>query len=732
MRWTVIEHAGRPVAAGPSALLAAPGGTIGRSPDNHLVLPDEQRQISRLQATVRFDDEGRAVLRNMSAVLPISVNGQTLRHDQESPIAEGDRVTIGSYVLEATPANAGTSRAASAIAPAPAAVEPTVAWPPAVESASSRLAAAPVSSRLASTPDFGAQAASLPTSMPPAYPPAPPPAAAPLDALLPQAPVSDVFSDLFGAGALPIGDTHAAPPREAPLQQPVPQPVPPPAQRPPAPVAAPVFAPASPAFAPPPAAFASPVPPPPAAPAPAPAARSSMPTAADWDAILANAPRRADTTPEPMPDPFAHEPFELPSQARRNPADPLAQLNPGATTDVSDFALKRGIDPLSLFAADRDAPSPLSDPRPTALTHAPALEDVHPAMDLLEKRPAVPGYTQPNHAHEVSGQFRPPTPMPLPVAQPPARMVEPEPEREAAPATPVAAPPTASMQSAPVEAVLAAMPTHPPATPAEAPLPAALPTMAPVTTPVVAPAPAAIEVPVEVPAEVVAPKASPEPVAVTAPSSPATDTAPALPAASCEALFRAFLDGAGVPDVAGQQQLDAEMMRRLGRLMRAFTDGTIELLSSRAMLKREVRAEITMIVDEENNPFKILPNGRAVLMQMFGARMPGFLPPEAAVHDALGDLQSHQLGMVAGMRAALLMVLQRFDPEALKKDTPHDGGLGEKLLPGGRDARLWRQLQQLHAETTAAVEDDFQAVFGRAFQQAYDREMERLKEARRV
>ncbi|WP_412180120.1 FHA domain-containing protein, partial [Variovorax paradoxus] len=216
MRWTVIEHAGRPVAAGPSALLAAPGGTIGRSPDNHLVLPDEQRQISRLQATVRFDDAGRAVLRNMSAVLPISVNGQTLRHDQESPIAEGDRVTIGSYVLEAAPAHAAASRAAPAIAPVAAAVEPivepTVAWPPVVESASSRLASAPVTSRLASAPDFGAQAASLPTSMPPAYPPSPPPAAAPLDALLPQAPVSDVFSDLFGAGALPIGDTHAAPP----------------------------------------------------------------------------------------------------------------------------------------------------------------------------------------------------------------------------------------------------------------------------------------------------------------------------------------------------------------------------------------------------------------------------------------------------------------------------------------------------------------------------------------
>jgi len=223
---------------------------------------------------------------------------------------------------------------------------------------------------------------------------------------------------------------------------------------------------------------------------------------------------------------------------------------------------------------------------------------------------------------------------------------------------------------------------------------------------------------------------APAPVAATAALAPAPISSTSN--TSPDELFKAFLEGAGVPDVAGQQPLDAEAMRRLGRLMRAFTDGTIELLSSRAMLKREVRAEITMIVDEENNPFKILPNGRAVLMQMFGARMPGFLSPEAAVHDALADLQSHQLGMVAGMRAALLTVLKRFDPTALNTATPHDGGLGEKLLPGGREARLWRQLQKLHAETTAAVEDDFQAVFGRAFQQAYDKEMERLKEARRA
>ena len=119
MRWTVIEHAGRPVTTGPSALLAAPGGTIGRSPDNHLVLPDEQRQISRLQATVRFDDEGAAVLRNMSAVLPIIVNGRTLRHEEESRVADGDHVAIGSYVLEAASAQRAASVAAMPASPPP-------------------------------------------------------------------------------------------------------------------------------------------------------------------------------------------------------------------------------------------------------------------------------------------------------------------------------------------------------------------------------------------------------------------------------------------------------------------------------------------------------------------------------------------------------------------------------------------------------------------------------------
>ena len=666
MRWTVIEQAGKPVTSGPSALLTAPGGTIGRSPDNHLVLPDEQRQISRLQATVRFDAEGAAILRNMSAVLAISVNDRLLGHEQESSVVEGDRLTIGSYVLMVGAA-------------------PPVAAPPAIASAPAALA--PI------------------RSLPPSPPPPPLHAAPARPIASGQAPSGpDVFSDLFGEGALPLGDaagtTVAMPPPMAAVAAVQPEPPPPPPAPPPPPPAAP------PPYTPP-VVAAVPAPPPaastPAVPRAAPTTHA-IPTAADWDAILANAPRHADNVAAPMPDPLAHEPFSLPSQASRNPVDPLAALNPDADRGLPDMASRRGVDPLAFFAADKDAPSPLSDPRPTALTHDTALTNVHPALDLLVPA-ALPtqGRSQPNHARETTSQFRPPMPV---MASPAAPVADP------APAPAVALEPVPSaVDVPPPPAATVAPPPSPPAP--VAPPPPAVPSADTGREAAPAPAPA------------------PTMPRTTEPAAPAESAAPGA-GASPDALFAAFLEGAGVPDVAGQQPVDLESMRHLGRLMRAFTDGTIDLLSSRALLKREVRAEITMIVDEENNPFKILPNGRAVLMQMFGARMPDFLTPEAAVNDALGDLQSHQLGMVAGMRAALLTLLQRFDPAALGRDTPHDGGVGEKWLPGGRDARLWRQMQQLHAQTTAAVEDDFHAVFGRAFQKAYDREMERLKDARRA
>ena len=217
------------------------------------------------------------------------------------------------------------------------------------------------------------------------------------------------------------------------------------------------------------------------------------------------------------------------------------------------------------------------------------------------------------------------------------------------------------------------------------------------------------------------------------PAQPAAASAPAhesaKPAASTpeppapEALLRAFFEGAGLDGAAEPHEWSAEQLYVAGQLLALFANGTVELLSSRSILKREVKAHMTMLLDRENNPLKMLPDGGAVLRQMFGLPLPGFMSPQCAVSDAFQDLHAHQIGMVAGMRAALMDLLTRFSPQRLRErdDAPP---WYEKRLPVLYKARMWDRYAATHRDTVFAIEDDFASVFGKAFLAAYDAEVE--------
>ncbi|KVN29487.1 hypothetical protein WJ63_09155 [Burkholderia pyrrocinia] len=202
----------------------------------------------------------------------------------------------------------------------------------------------------------------------------------------------------------------------------------------------------------------------------------------------------------------------------------------------------------------------------------------------------------------------------------------------------------------------------------------------------------------------------------------APPAAPAPQAATPDELLRAFFEGAGI-DAAEPHEWSAEQLFIAGQLLALFANGTVELLSSRSILKREVKAHMTMLLDRENNPLKLLPDGGAVLRQMFGLPLPGFMSPQSAVSDAFQDLHAHQIGMVAGMRAALMDLLTRFSPQRLRErdDAPP---WYEKRVPVLYKARLWDRYVATHRDTVFAIEDDFASVFGKAFLAAYDAEVE--------
>ncbi|MEX5716091.1 type VI secretion system-associated FHA domain protein TagH [Serratia ureilytica] len=194
-------------------------------------------------------------------------------------------------------------------------------------------------------------------------------------------------------------------------------------------------------------------------------------------------------------------------------------------------------------------------------------------------------------------------------------------------------------------------------------------------------------------------------------------------------LLTALLQGIGLDDLQPQPHFDEQQIRQAGRLLSLFSQGTVALLSSRSILKRGVKAEMTMILDEANNPFKLLPSGKTVLMQMFGSQMPGFMPPEQAVRDALIDLQAHQLGMIAGIRAIIAAMLQSFNPERLEEEARKEGVAPRLSLPANRKAALWDYFVKNYQQTSGEIEDDFHTLFGEAFLHAYDVEVNQYKDS---
>ena len=215
-----------------------------------------------------------------------------------------------------------------------------------------------------------------------------------------------------------------------------------------------------------------------------------------------------------------------------------------------------------------------------------------------------------------------------------------------------------------------------------------------------------------------------QPAAAHAEPQPADEPAPQAPRIPTpDELLNAFFEGAGLDTAAESHQWSAEQLYIAGQLLALFANGTVELLSSRSILKREVKAHMTMLLDRENNPLKLLPDGGAVLRQMFGLPLPGFMSPQSAVSDAFQDLHAHQIGMVAGMRAALMDLLTRFSPQRLRE---RDDAMRwyEKRVPALYKARMWDRYAATHRDTVFAIEDDFASVFGKAFLAAYDAEVE--------
>lgn len=184
-------------------------------------------------------------------------------------------------------------------------------------------------------------------------------------------------------------------------------------------------------------------------------------------------------------------------------------------------------------------------------------------------------------------------------------------------------------------------------------------------------------------------------------------------------LREAFLRGAGLDPAQVPAEDPIAEMEALGARMRELVDGLMMLLRARAQEKQRARVAQTVMASENVNPLKFLATSEDALTALIRPRGKGYLAPDQAVPWAFRDLADHQMRTWSGLQAALRRMIDRFDPAEIEKEA-ETLGLLEKIIAGGKSAKMWEMYQEHYRDLAKAAEEQFLGEVGSDFRDAYE------------
>jgi len=191
------------------------------------------------------------------------------------------------------------------------------------------------------------------------------------------------------------------------------------------------------------------------------------------------------------------------------------------------------------------------------------------------------------------------------------------------------------------------------------------------------------------------------------------------PSGAVSADLAELLRGAGLP----ANEMSPETMQDLGKVLRVVVEGVMDVLRARAEIKSQFRLPMTRIQSAENNPLKHSPNVESALHTLLVQRNPGFLSTVQAFEDAFADIRNHQMAMLEGVRAAFESMLESFDPKELERGFERAAKRGF----GSAKSKYWDLYAERFAQLGGDADDTFRRLFGDAFAEAYEKQLERLK-----
>ena len=217
------------------------------------------------------------------------------------------------------------------------------------------------------------------------------------------------------------------------------------------------------------------------------------------------------------------------------------------------------------------------------------------------------------------------------------------------------------------------------------------------------------------------------PVAATTNHSPSSSPAASSSLNKNDAIaIKHFLKSAGIkltPELASR---GPEIFSLIGILFKTSIDGMREVIIARSKLKNEMRLDATTIRSADNNPIKFAMTTEDALTRLLSAERKGYMPPVTAIQEVVDDLKAHQIAMLAGMQSALQTVLERFEPGLLEHRLQKEHPIGASI-PVHKQAKLWKLFAELYDDIHHEATDDFSRLFGKAFGNAYEQQIWKLK-----
>ena len=202
------------------------------------------------------------------------------------------------------------------------------------------------------------------------------------------------------------------------------------------------------------------------------------------------------------------------------------------------------------------------------------------------------------------------------------------------------------------------------------------------------------------------------------------------PAAGAGLTDQSFVQALGL----GQYDLDPAEVQRInelgGQVLREMITGLMQVLGSRSAIKNEFRMNVTTIQPVENNPLKFSANVDDALENMFIKQSKAYKKPLDAVEEGFQGVAEHQVAILAGIREAFKLLIQRFDPLTLEEKFSRQAKGG--LLPGSQKARNWEAYVDYYQELIGDIDNSFQFLFGGSFVRAYEDQLQKLAISRKA